>query len=1478
MAATHNIESVDDLLKIGADGTGYALSDDYILVNGLTINFDDYSDGWTPIGTSADPFTGTVTGTSSLAITFVGSDGNGKFNTSAGSGSGLFGNVKDATFDSFVLYLHTDIDASSSDNVGLLAGYAENTRVTGVNVTATVLDFDSASVPSLKGKNNVGGLIGHMKGSSFLGKTDGASSATNMLSQISVEGTDNVGGFVGLMETSTSSFMNGARVSAGIFNFFGSVNATGDNAGGFAGKATFSENQIFNYNVHADITAKNNAGGYFGSLELTKVTDDVSVSATDSIFTGNVTADLNNAGGRFGYVVIGADTKLLLEGSTGYGTIIANGEHAGGFIGSAGDVAAVDALNITYGVFLGSVEASSKAGGFIGYMDKGTLLNSRFSGTVHANDNIAGGFIGEMATGIITGALTSGTVTAEDSNAGGLVGSAGDLALSTARGTGTVSATNIAGGLVGYMEQGTLTQSFTNESSTTTATLEKSGGLVGQMNDGSITLSYSSGAVIEGGFDGTTSDLHKGLGGLVGHMADGTVENCFSNATLNGAVAKTGGLVGNMVAGDVKTSYAAVSAPDASGAIAAVKAAGSITDCFFVGATYDDTNGGTVKTSADMMKQATFTAAGWNIALYPKINENWVVVETVAGQETLYPGAYPVFSWMRPFDYKIYIDGNNLDARFFKIGSDTKNTDANGVERTFTTHAHYVLTENVVLNSLPNTIGGQTFTGTFDGNGKTITIGDGTDTSIVLPTGSKTYGYGLFESVGNGVTIKNLDIVVNNNLTASGAYAGVLIGNVRSLTLMNNPMSISNVSLSSAKSISSGTNYVGGLIGCVNVGANRLFEINDTNVSISINTAGTGNYKGGLTALAQNVQFINCHVGADSYYETNPIVISSKGSYIGGLSGSLIKSEVLDCSVNNVNLVSTNENVGGLSGYFVNSDLDNISLNNINIESTGKAGGLVSSARHANFVAKGSIDNPIKLNGINVKGATNASGFVGEISQSAVIIDYVELSDIVVESSTNYAGGIIGSSKGTPLFISNTSVLNAKISAGKSDVGGLVGMFNASKAYIDSSSVMDSTIKSDGDHAGGLVGNAARSACTYLNNSTFSGTVTADGLSAGGLGGYLSHTAYVNDCHSEGTVTSGITKKTDAQGYAGGLIGRALHLTLIENCTSDADVSGYDGVGGLIGRTSNKSIEIRESYTNGTVSGNNNIGGLVGVFENGSIADCYSNAHVSAANESAGGIVGRVDLATVIDNCYSTGNVTAVNKNAGGIVGYVSRGAAAVDVINMAVSHSITNSTAINYVVSAPVGSSRVIGAVGPVESGIYEGETISDNYGWLGISGFRSSDADLVGKSVKSVDIWKTFSAVPQGQAWSTYGAVWTESNDPNYGFPILENQHADPSADVTYADPSNPNNPEYNTGNKGSGTDNKLTIIDASNTATTGSTESTDSTPPTPGFSGDSSSTEDPIEESENSNTVYWILIALGILVVAGVIIVVAKKVQSN
>jgi len=238
------------------------------------------------------------------------------------------------------------------------------------------------------------------------------------------------------------------------------------------------------------------------------------------------------------------------------------------------------------------------------------------------------GAVGEV--GVIENVGVNGNVTGYD-NAGGLVGRS-EGTMSNSYATCRVIGNYNVGGLVGKNDnfEGTVTNSYATGNVTGANNV---GGLVGWNREGTMSNSYATGRVTG----------NNNVGGLVGKNSD-TVSNSYAHGRVTGND-NVGGLVGrNDNTGSVSDSYST----------------GSVTGSIHVGGligrnpgtesnSFWDTDtsgqgssdGGTGKTTEEMMEFSTFDGAGWDITTVANSSaRNTDYIWNIVDEET-----YPFLSW-----------------------------------------------------------------------------------------------------------------------------------------------------------------------------------------------------------------------------------------------------------------------------------------------------------------------------------------------------------------------------------------------------------------------------------------------------------------------------------------------------------------------------------------------------------------------------------------------------------------------------------------------------------------------------------------------------------------------------------------------------------------------------------------------------------------------------------------------------------------
>ena len=276
-------------------------------------------------------------------------------------------------------------------------------------------------------------------------------------------------------------------------------------------------------------------------------------------------------------------------------------------------------------------------------------------------------------------------------------------------------------------------------------------------------------------------------------------------------------------------------------------------------------------------------------------------------------------------------------------------------------------------------------------------------------------------------------------------------------------------------------------------------------------------------------------------------------SYVGGIFGYMISqenSEIKDVTINNSEIVGTSNRVGGIVGT-TDSDTEKIIwFSNINMEDNtisgkeyvGGISGYLSYCRHI----------------ISKNNNTNGTNYVGGIAGQAFTAYDLEVTNLNLQSTGNYAGGLFGSTYG-----------NGKVN----------------NAYVN-----DSKIISTGDYVGGINGwNNRELADVYVENSEITGRNNVGGIA--GINNLNITRVYVYNC------------KIIGNNNIGGIIGNIIR-GVISFTYNNATIIGNSNLGGIIGyfpntgvTSTNNATNISYNYASANISGSNNIGGLFGKID-----------------------------------------------------------------------------------------------------------------------------------------------------------------------------------------------------------------------------------------------------------------------------------------
>ncbi|WP_188459651.1 beta strand repeat-containing protein, partial [Psychroflexus planctonicus] len=636
-----NLNGEDDLFIDAVEPNGTGLSGDPYLITSLenllwiaenpsswsaffeqTANIDAAStEFWGCEGTNG----GWVVIANATSDTFSGIYNGGGFTienlfiNSNQSNVGLFGNLSGEVFD---LNL-TNFSISADSTIGVLAGTLQTNAV--VN---TIYVNQGTITSTATGISNLGGVIGEVEGGLI----------RTCFSTATLSGNQNVGGFVGL-------------VSGGeINNSYARGNVSGvTNTGGFAGSITGSliDKSYAANTVTASDTNENPAGfaNQTGTNLITNSFYDSDVTSIDnSDATGETTANMTQES-----IFITAGWDFVCETDNGTEDIWnIDATKNNGYpnfdgienlfieaIEPEGDGSTLNPYLITSlaNLYWITITPSSWDANFEQINDIDALPTAEWGcnneGWIPIGVNDAANFTGVYEGGGFE--INGLTINANIPNAGffdTLAGEVNNLRFVNASFVGEftnagVLAAQIIGGAnifgVYVFESNQLEVPF--EIFEPSPPVCNMGGLVGLMNDGTVSQSYAN------------ANLRNSIGftgGLLGKMDGGFINNSYSRAAITVASESVGGFVGQISAGTIDKAYTTsdINLFDNNGNAAgfANQTGGTITNSFYDSdVTSTDNSDATGETTANMTQESIFITAGWDF-----------VCETTNGTEDIW--------------------------------------------------------------------------------------------------------------------------------------------------------------------------------------------------------------------------------------------------------------------------------------------------------------------------------------------------------------------------------------------------------------------------------------------------------------------------------------------------------------------------------------------------------------------------------------------------------------------------------------------------------------------------------------------------------------------------------------------------------------------------------------------------------------------------------------------------------------------------
>jgi hypothetical protein len=273
-----------------------------------------------------------------------------------------------------------------------------------------------------------------------------------------------------------------------------------------------------------------------------------------------------------------------------------------GYIDTAGRVFDLNLESVT-------MNGMSGVGGLAGVND-GTVNGCHVTGDIAGNDHV-GGLLGHN-NGAVGHCSAKGSVSnSSGPYTGGLIGYINKGTISDCDAASTVRGYTYAGGLAGYKAAGKIKNCYSI--GVVKAFLmggQYFGGLLGYDVSGSVEQCYSTGSVCLRPMQGAS----QYVGGLTGRNESGTIKNCYSTGSVGGLSSLGGFIGGNQ--GTISQCYSAGYVQGSGGGGFCGPNSGTLTACFWDTQTSGKTlsgggSGVQGKTTAQMKTFSTFESPGW---------------------------------------------------------------------------------------------------------------------------------------------------------------------------------------------------------------------------------------------------------------------------------------------------------------------------------------------------------------------------------------------------------------------------------------------------------------------------------------------------------------------------------------------------------------------------------------------------------------------------------------------------------------------------------------------------------------------------------------------------------------------------------------------------------------------------------------------------------------------------------------------------
>jgi len=362
--------------------------------------------------------------------------------------------------------------------------------------------------------------------------------------------------------------------------------------------------------------------------------------------------------------------------------------------------------------------------------------------------------------------------------------------------------------------------------------------------------------------------------------------------------------------------------------------------------------------------------------------------------------------------------------------------------------------------------------------------------------------------------------------------------------------------------------------------------------------------------------------------------------------------------------------------------VQDLSIENANITVTGdyKSIGILCGTLSGN----GKISNIIVSGNVTASDSISVGGIVGYVAKQGNY-SFSNLENKANVTGKENVGGVAGyfgdyyETASNDLTSTLYSLKNSGTVVGEKFVGGIIGVINCiNNSFSQTIKISDTqntgNVRGD-SNVGGIVGYAACNAPekSIIENSVCKADIEAE-CYVGCIAGWLENIT-VNNCSNEGsTLTATKYYSDDGIKYAlvGGFVGYGY---LINNCTNKVNInytSTGRGVGGIMGYSysySYGSAKMTNLHNDADITGYDYVGGIIGIIDSESsyssdkleLSSFTNSGKVTASDNYAGGILGYLYTYSNDSSSYKTAISISYFQNTGdvkgklyvgGIVGY----------------------------------------------------------------------------------------------------------------------------------------------------------------------------------------------------------------------------------